>query len=87
MCLSTLLFCFSKPRSVLRWSKEMGLDVSRYAFSDIYGLDEELLAFVPQPVKAVLLLFPITKAYEERRAKQNEVLADSEFGSGLMYIK
>jgi ubiquitin carboxyl-terminal hydrolase L3 len=29
-------------------------------FVDVYGFDEELLSFVPQPVLAVLLVFPVT---------------------------
>ena len=34
------------------------------------GLDADLLAFVPQPVLAVLLLFPITDEYEKYRGEE-----------------
>jgi len=49
----------------------MGLDTSKYAFVDIYGLDDELLAMVPQPVEAVLCLFPVTKEYEKKRLDED----------------
>lgn len=52
------LFLYS-PDLYTSWSKSMGLDTSQYQFTDIYGLDEDLLAFVPQPVKAVSYLEPL----------------------------
>ena len=39
-------------------------------FHDIFGFDPDLLAMVPTPCHAVLLLFPITDASE--RAKDTE---------------
>lgn len=49
----------------------MGLDTSKYAFVDIYGLDDELLSMVPQPVEAVLCLFPVTNEYEKKRLEED----------------
>ena len=35
---------------------------SSFAFHDVYGLDEELLMMLPQPVQAMVLLFPSADA-------------------------
>ncbi|GAA5848878.1 hypothetical protein JCM9279_002973 [Rhodotorula babjevae] len=69
----------SNPESFNRWSASLGLDTSSpngYRFTDVWGLDPELLAFVKQPVKAVLMLFPVTKEYEDMRKKQDDAILE-----------
>lgn len=57
------------------WSSKAGLVTSQDQFTDVYGFDPDLLAMVPQPVKAVVLLFPISKEYEEKRKAEDERIA------------
>lgn len=41
-------------------------------FHDVYSLtDPDLLAFLPQPVYAIILLFPLTGGYEDYRKQQD----------------
>ncbi|KAI8099260.1 ubiquitin carboxyl-terminal esterase L3, isoform CRA_b [Halteromyces radiatus] len=58
------------------WTKivqQHGVD-SKWSYTDVYGFDPELLAMVPQPVKAVIFLFPITEAYENYRRDQEKTV-------------
>jgi len=41
-----------------------------FQYAEIFGFDDELLQFVPQPVIAVMLCFPITKENEEKKAQE-----------------
>ncbi|CAN3359068.1 ubiquitin carboxyl-terminal hydrolase Yuh1p [Diutina catenulata] len=42
------------------------------SFHDVYSLtDPDLLAFLPQPIYAVILLFPLTGGYEEYRKSED----------------
>ncbi|OCB86351.1 peptidase C12, ubiquitin carboxyl-terminal hydrolase 1 [Sanghuangporus baumii] len=61
----------SNPDVLNSWSRKVGLVLSQDAFTDVYGLDDELLAMVAQPAKAVVLLFPITEAYEAKRKEED----------------
>ncbi|KAI9227759.1 MAG: hypothetical protein DHS80DRAFT_23983 [Piptocephalis tieghemiana] len=64
----------SNPEALTECIRRLGVSPT-WAFTDIYGLDPELLAFVPRPVKAVILLFPITENYEKFRKEEQERLS------------
>lgn len=68
----------SNPEIFTAWSSKMGLDTSRFAFHDIFGLDPELLAMVPQPVEAVLLLYPISAQVEAMKKAEDADLQESQ---------
>lgn len=51
------------------------------SFHDVYSIEPDLLGFVPRPALALLLVFPVTKKYEE--AKRAEDADKPEYnGSG-----
>lgn len=61
--------------------QKLGLSDS-LSFHDVYSLDDaSLLAFVPRPVSALLLVFPVSKGYEAARQAEDEPLPVYE-GSG-----
>jgi len=54
----------SNPEVMNSFLKKLGVPVD-WGITDVYGLDDELLGFLPQPVVALLLLFPINEKYKE----------------------
>lgn len=41
----------------------------KWALTDVYGTDHELLAMVPQPVQALILLYPYTEKVRVEKQK------------------
>jgi ubiquitin carboxyl-terminal hydrolase L3 len=51
----------SNPDIMNKYLLELGAG-GPYQFVDVFGVDPELLSLVPQPVAAVVLLYPISRA-------------------------
>jgi ubiquitin carboxyl-terminal hydrolase L3 len=54
----------------LQFLHNMGMPKT-WAITDVFGLDEELLAMLPQPVVGLLLLFPINDKVLKNKSAQS----------------
>ncbi|KAJ1951023.1 hypothetical protein EC988_004175 [Linderina pennispora] len=59
----------SNPEVINAMIARLGVS-SSIGFNDVWGLDDDLLAMVAQPVKAVIFLFPLTEESEASRAQK-----------------
>lgn len=61
----------SNPEIFNALSSKLGLSPV-LQFHDVYSItDADMLAFLPQPIYAVIMLFPITEGYENHRHQQD----------------
>ncbi|KAH8817726.1 hypothetical protein DL96DRAFT_1623171 [Flagelloscypha sp. PMI_526] len=84
----------SNPDIFNSWANAAGLVPSSSQFGDIYGLDPDLLSMVPQPIKALVLVFPYTeiaksdtRKSEEERLKKERETGSSEVDPTVIFIK
>ena len=68
----------SNPEVMNKFLHNCGLPKEQWAVTDVFGLDEPLLAMLPQPVLSLMLLFPINDRYIEHCTKQEEALKTSQ---------
>lgn len=77
----------SNPEVMNQFLKYLGIP-SKWAVTDVFSLDDELLALVPQPVLAVLLLFPITAKDEFSQKEEGDSSArESNISDKVYFMK
>lgn len=76
----------SNPDLINKFLGQLGLP-PHWSVSEIFGLDEELLCMVPQPVRAVLLCYPITAKSEAFNESQSQSLQPDQVPSSVFYVK
>lgn len=63
----------NNPEVMNQLAQELGLDTAAYAFHDIYSLtDPDMLAFIPRPVLALLVIIPLTPTWHEARTAEDQ---------------
>ncbi|KAJ5934493.1 Ubiquitin carboxyl-terminal hydrolase isozyme L3 [Penicillium verhagenii] len=66
----------NNPEVMSHLVHKLGLSPT-FGFTDVFSIDEpDLLAFVPRPSNALLLVFPVSKTYEASRTKEDSSLQE-----------
>ncbi|XP_030384247.1 ubiquitin carboxyl-terminal hydrolase [Scaptodrosophila lebanonensis] len=69
--MSTWIPLESNPEVLTKYIHKLGVSPA-WSLSDVIGLDDEMLEWIPRPAKALILLFPITDTYEKHRLEEHE---------------
>ena len=64
----------SNPEIINNYISEIGFDTSKYVFYDILGTEEWAQEMIPQPVLAVMLLYPIKEKSEEFNKLEEDII-------------
>lgn len=66
----------SNPALLNKYANALGFDTSSYALKDVFSTEPWALEMIPQPVAAVLLLYPLTTVQTEHGKKNDKVKTD-----------
>lgn len=88
MASETLIPLESNPEVMNKFLQKLGVPTN-WNVVDVMGLDPEMLAWVPRPVLAVMLLFPTSDPYEQHKQKEeSEILTKGqEVSKEVFYMK
>jgi len=75
----------SNPELINDYIKKLGYDTSLYEFCDVFSTEDWALDMIPQPVAAVLLLYPLTEKITE--AEGDDPIALDAMQDQVWFIK
>eukprot|EP00758_Cryptobia_borreli_P015392 Tbor_TRINITY_DN6019_c1_g8::TRINITY_DN6019_c1_g8_i1::g.11244::m.11244/K05609/UCHL3, YUH1; ubiquitin carboxyl-terminal hydrolase L3 len=75
----------SNPDVMMYYSSNLGVDRTTYQFVDVYGTDPDLLAMIPKPAHALLLVYPLSEKSE--RANHEAAKASTNIPTDLYFSK
>ena len=88
MATETLIPLESNPEVMNKFLQKLGVP-PQWGIVDVMGLEPEMLSWVPRPVLSVMLLFPVSDAYEEHKQKEeSDILSKGqEISNNIFYMK
>lgn len=75
----------SNPQLINNYISKLGFDTSLYEFCDVFSTDDWAIDMIPQPVAAVIMLYPLSKKQEESR--KDDVIADAKVLEDVWFIQ
>jgi ubiquitin carboxyl-terminal hydrolase L3 len=66
----------SNPTLINKYIQNLGFDTSLYEFVDVFSTEDWALAMIPQPVAAVIMLYPLSEKQESCYEHDNLALAE-----------
>ncbi|KAL1456126.1 hypothetical protein WDU94_000876 [Cyamophila willieti] len=78
----------SNPEVMNQFLAALGVP-KKWQIVDVYGTEPDLLAIVPQPILALIMLFPCTDKYEEHVKQEEKELAEKgqEVSKDIYFMK
>lgn len=61
----------SNPQLINNYIQKLGFDTSLYEFCDVFSTDDWAMDMIPQPVAAVIMLYPLSEKQESFRSEDN----------------
>jgi ubiquitin carboxyl-terminal hydrolase L3 len=75
----------SNPALINSYIQKLGFDTSLYEFVDVFSTEEWALEMIPQPVAAVLMLYPLTD--KQTSNTSDDVVAFAEMQDRVWFVK